>query len=197
MDTLVLNSAYMPIDRKSWIDAIGDLISGRAEVVDTYDDMLIRSGRQSLDNMPGNLIPLATDEEGVWRIPSIIRYVTKAVFVTRKVRFNRHNVWLRDKGRCQYCSTKLRMDEFTYEHIIPQSRGGPTTWLNIVVACIPCNAKKANKTPAEAGMRLIREPFAPKYLPGQVSPLLRWKEGMPDSWKSFLESVAYWHGSLD
>lgn len=195
MDTLILNSAYMPIDRKSWIDAIGDLITGRAEVVETYD-AVIRSGKM-IGDVPLNLIPLTTEEDGVWLVPSIIRFVTKAVFISRPVKFNRHNVWLRDKGRCQFCSTKLSMAEFTFDHVLPQSRGGGTNWLNIVCACLPCNHKKANRTPAEAGMRLRREPLHPKYLPGEVSPTLKWQEGMPESWKDFLSSVSYWHSKLD
>jgi len=195
METLVLNQSYMPINCIPWYEALGDLLTGRAEVVETYADVSIRTG--VVLDVPKNIEPLRTDEDGVWLVPSIIRFVTKAVFGRRKVKFNRHNVWLRDKGRCQYCNTKLQVEEFTFEHIQPQSRGGLTMWENIVVACVPCNHKKANRTPREAGMRLIRPPVQPHHMPGHVSPTLRWREGMPDSWKSFLESVAYWHGSMD
>ena len=198
METLVLNSAYMPIDRVSWTDAIGDLLTGRAEVVDTYEHRLVRSGQRVLeDDLPYTFDALRTDEPGTWKVPSIIRFLSKAVFVKRYVKFNRHNVWLRDKGRCQFCLTQTRLDDFTYDHVKPFSRGGKTCWENIVVACIPCNHHKANRTPEEAGMRLVREPFRPEHLPGQVSPALRWQDGMPDSWKSFLASVSYWHGKLD
>ena len=197
MDTLVLNSAYMPIDRISWMDAIGDLLTGRAEVVDTYEDKTVTSGTGELDDLPWTFEALRTGEVGVWKVPSIIRFLSKAVFFRRNVKFNRHNVWLRDKGQCQYCSVRLRMDEFTYDHVLPFSKGGKTGWTNIVVACIPCNHKKANRTPAEAKMRLKREPFRPMHLPGQVSPALMWRGWMPPSWKSFLASVSYWHGKLD
>jgi len=98
---------------------------------------------------------------------------------------------------CQYCNVRMSSDEFTYDHIVPFSKGGTTKWRNIVVACVPCNHKKANRTPREAGMRLRRKPFIPMHLPGQVSPALKWHEGMPPSWKSFLASVSYWHGKLD
>jgi len=196
MDTLVLNSAALPIDRIPWWDAIGDLLSGRAEVVETYADKTVSSGTGELD-LPWTFEPLRTDVEGVWKVPSIIKFLSKAVFFKRHVKFNRHNVWLRDKGRCQFCNVKLKMDEFTYDHVIPFSKGGKTKWTNIVVACVPCNHKKANRTPAEAGMKLKREPFQPMHQPGQVSPTLRWREGMPLSWKSWLASVSYWHGKLD
>ena len=196
MDTLVLNSAYMPIDRVSWTAAISDLISGRAEVVEAYEDRTVRSGNGDPD-LPRTFDALRTKQANVWKVPSIIRFLGKAVFFHRYVKFNRHNVWLRDEGRCQFCGIKLRMDEFTFDHVIPQSRGGKTKWTNIVCACHPCNHKKANRTPEEARMRLRRKPAQPMHLPGQVSPALRWREGMPDSWKSFLASVSYWHSKLD
>jgi 5-methylcytosine-specific restriction endonuclease McrA len=196
MDTLVLNSAYMPIDRISWTDAIGDLLTGRAEVLDTYEDKTVSSGSCELD-VPWTFEALRTEEIGVWKVPSIIRFLSKAVFFRRNVKFNRHNVWLRDKGRCQYCNVRMGMDEFTYDHVVPFSKGGKTNWLNIVVACVPCNHKKANRTPAGARMRLRRDPFRPMHLPGQVSPALMWRDGMPPSWKSFLASVSYWHGKLE
>lgn len=148
MDTLVLNSAYLPIDRVSWMDAIGDLITGRAEVVDVYENVTVRSGSGTDCNLPHTFQALATEETGVWRVPSIIRFLSKAVFHKRNVKFNRHNVWLRDAGRCQYCMEKLSTQEFTYDHVLPQSRGGKTSWENIVCACIPCNHKKADRTPS-------------------------------------------------
>jgi 5-methylcytosine-specific restriction endonuclease McrA len=196
METLVLNSAYMPINRVPWMEAIGDLLTGRAEVIETYDDRTAAVSEIILD-LPKAFEALRTDVLGVWKIPSIIRFVTKAVFRRRNVKFNRHNVWLRDKCRCQYCNRKLKLDEFTYDHVQPQSKGGETNWLNIVVACVDCNHHKANRTPEEARMRLKREPYKPMHLPGHTSPALSWKTGMPDCWKSFLASVSYWHGKLD
>jgi 5-methylcytosine-specific restriction endonuclease McrA len=196
MDTLVLNSAYMPIDRIPWTDAIGDLLSGRAVVQAIYEDKTA-SVTPIVGDLPRTFELLRTDVLGVWKIPSIIRFVTDAVFFRRRVKFNRHNVWLRDKCRCQYCNVKLKLDEFTYDHVHPQSKGGETNWLNIVVACVDCNHHKANRTPEEARMKLRREPYKPMHLPGHTSPALSWKTGMPDCWKSFLASVSYWHGKLD
>lgn len=195
MDTLVLNNAYMPIDRVSWFDAISDLFAGRAEVVDVYEDRVVRSGTNSL--VPRTFEPLRTDEAGVWKVPSIIRFLTKAVFRQRCVRFNRHNVWLRDRGKCQYCNHKVTKSEFTLDHVLPRSRDGKTKWTNVVVSCLPCNHRKANRTPVEAGMKLCREPVQPMQVPGQLSPVLSWHEGLPSSWKDFMESVRYWHTALE
>lgn len=198
MNTLALNNAYMPIGTVPWTQAVGDILIGRAEVVDTYEDRTVRSGlTHEPRNLPTSFYALSTAEVGVWKVPSIIRYLTAAIFRKRQVKFNRHNIWLRDKGQCQYCSVKLRTDEFTYDHVFPQSRGGQTAWENIVVACIPCNHKKGSKTTQEARMSPLREPKRPVQLPGQLSPALAWKEGMPESWQTFLGSVRFWHQNLD
>lgn len=196
MDTLVLNSSYMPINRVSSLVAIGDLLTGRAEVVEAYENRIVRASHYE-GELPRTFDALLTDEPFQWKVPSIIRFLGRAVFVTRQVRFNRHNVWLRDKGRCQYCMRMTKLDDFTYDHVIPFSRGGKTCWENIVVACIPCNHTKANRTPQEAKMHILRKPYRPEHLPGQVSPALKWHEGMPHSWQSFLASMSYWHGNLD
>lgn len=197
MDTLVLNSAFYPVDRIPWTEAVSDLLAGRAEVVEVFEDRTVRSGASAMTGfLPKTFEPLRTSTLGVWKIPSIIRFLGKAIFHHGYVKFNRHNVWLRDKGTCQYCGKKQSLSEFTYDHVVPQSRGGETCWTNIVVACGPCNRRKANKTPEESKMRLICKPFRPTSVPGQVSPVLQWKEGMPDSWRSFLESVRYWHAEL-
>lgn len=197
MDTLVLNSAYLPIDRISWTEAIADLITGRAEVVDTYDDRVVKSGMNARSSWSRQFEALRTEEAGVWKVPSVIRFLGKAIFNRLYVKFNRHNLWLRDRGMCQYCGKKLSLKEYTYDHVMPVSRGGKTEWTNIVCACLDCNGRKADNTPEEARMKLIQKPFRPQTVPGQVSPALRWNDGMPTSWKQFLASVSYWHSTLD
>jgi 5-methylcytosine-specific restriction endonuclease McrA len=179
METLVLNISYMPIDRVPWTEAVVACVTGRAEIVEAYPNALVRSAHQAFP------------------MPSIIRFVTRAVFRQRQVRFNRHNVWLRDKGICQFCGEALKKAEFTYDHVVPQSRGGRTIWTNIVCACMDCNRLKANRTPEEAKMRLLAKPVVPLQLPGQLSPLLTWREGMPLAWRDYLQSYRYWHQTLD
>lgn len=179
MNVLVLNSAYMPIDRIPWQDAMTSVVNGRAEVVDVYD-ATVRSAHEE------------------HQVPSIIRFLTRAVWKRTRVRFNRHNVWLRDQGRCQYCGKQMSKSEYTYDHVIPQSRGGLTRWENIVACCLPCNHQKANRTPGEAGMTLIRPPEVPTCLVGQMTPIF---EKMNDDerrhWKDYVKSYSYWHAKLD
>ncbi len=78
------------------------------------------------------------------------------------------------------------------DHVVPRDRGGPTSWENIVCSCIPCNTRKANRTPQEAGLRLVKKPKRPKWRPFvQIS-----LGGIhDDSWKQFID-IAYWNVEL-
>ena len=182
MDTLVLDKSYQPLSKISWQEAFTMIFSDRhVDVIDVYSDKEVRSASDS------------------YPMPSIIRFVEKSV--GRKFRkgekFNRKNVWLRDKGCCQYCGIPTTMSSFTYDHVIPRSRGGKTTWVNIVVACIPCNQRKQNRTPEEARMRLRNKPEHPAYILGGDSKYnLVWKKGEPESWRDYLVSHEYWEGEL-
>lgn len=76
--------------------------------------------------------------------------------------FNRLRLYRRDEHTCQYCGDELGRQDLTIEHVLPRSRGGPTSWENCVAACGPCNARKADKTPGEAGMKLRKQPKPPR-----------------------------------
>ena len=179
MDTLALSHAYIPLEPISWQDAISNVLAGRAEVLETYADRTIHTISE------------------IFPMPSVIRFFSKSMaglFRKRAVKFNRKNVWLRDKGHCQYCNTKVTLSEFTYDHVHPLSQGGKTTWDNIVVCCIECNQRKANRTPIQAKMRLITQPAQPKSLPSAAMPIS--KENMPETWRDYLASDNYWNGTL-
>lgn len=179
METLVLNAAYQPINRVAWQIAFGMVFTGRAELVEPYEDRLVRSVREAFP------------------MPSIIRCARMATYVfQRGVRFNRRNVYLRDKGLCQYCGHQVTLRDFSFEHVVPRSQGGETSWDNIVVACVRCNRRKGGRTPVEAGMRLLSRPVRPRTLPGVGPGRLVWEEGMPPSWKDYLHSYRYWHTKL-
>jgi len=181
-DVLCLATNYMPLDRLSWRDALHRVITGRAEVLEEYDDVTVH---------------LAT---GDIPLPAVIRFkhMAKMVF-TRGVKFNRKNVWLRDGHRCQYCGRIVALDDFTYDHVIPKDQGGQRNWDNIVTSCLSCNLKKRNRTPAEAGMILRTKPVCPKFLPGQIAPsfVLGKGEHIPETWKDYLASYRYWCQPID
>ena len=101
------------------------------------------------------------------------------------------NIYARDNYRCQYCGAKCTIDELTYDHVVPRSAGGKTTWENIVSACYTCNRRKANRTPAQAGMALRSTPARPTWMPSvQIRVSAR---SVPDAWRDYV----YWTGEID
>lgn len=184
MDTLVLNAAYQPIGIISWRKAMTKLHSedvvDRVELVSTHSD---RSIRTSHSNLP---------------MPSVVRAV-RFHYVRRKhIRFSRENVWLRDRGRCQYCGKQVprRGGGNTYDHVTPRARGGKTEWTNIVTACNHCNSAKKDMSVEQAGMRLRTKPIEPKVLPEGFNRKLQYEPWMPEEWRMWLQSD-YWHGDPD
>jgi 5-methylcytosine-specific restriction endonuclease McrA len=126
------------------------------------------------------------------RIPRVILLVVFDRLPKKEVKFTRHNIFERDKNMCQYCGRVFDRKDLNLDHVIPRDRGGPTTWENIVCSCIGCNTQKANRTPQEAGMRLIRKPKRPKWRPFvQINLGLHYH----DSWRHFLD-LAYWNVEL-
>lgn len=178
---LVLDSGYQPTGRTTWEQAITMIVKRVVEVIDEYPDKQVRSANWSP------------------QLPSVIRLL-KPVHKKRAVKFSRYGVYQRDNGRCQYCWMRLSMNVSTYDHVIPRSRGGRTEWGNVIIACVPCNQRKANRTPDEAGMKLRSTPVKPKKLPAMTRPIV-FNEGMPSSWRSWLRDATrdavYWDGALD
>ena len=126
------------------------------------------------------------------RIPRVILLLVYDRVPKKEVKFTRHNIFERDKNTCQYCGRVCDRKDLNLDHVIPRDRGGPTTWENIVCSCIECNTHKANRTPLEAAMTLIRKPKRPKWRPFvQVNLGLHYDE----SWKHFLD-IAYWNVEL-
>lgn len=143
---LLLDSSYYPIQIIDWKKAMILFFTGRAEVVELHNDINIHSTKQS------------------YRLPSVLRLFTSFKSFTR-VKFNRNNVFLRDKFMCQYCGDKFNRKELTFDHVMPKSRGGKTNWNNIVTSCHRCNNKKADRTPEECGFVLIHTPYEPRWHP--------------------------------
>ena len=93
-------------------------------------------------------------------LPSIIA-LRHYVDLSRPAAMTRFGVFLRDGFRCLYCGGKFEPSELTFDHVIPRSRGGGSGYENIASACTPCNSRKANRTPAEAGMKLLGRVYHP------------------------------------
>jgi 5-methylcytosine-specific restriction endonuclease McrA len=126
------------------------------------------------------------------RVPRVILLLFFDRLPRKEVKFTRHNIFERDKNTCQYCGRACDRRELNLDHVLPRDRGGPTSWENIVCSCIDCNTHKANRTPQEAGMRLIRRPKRPKWRPfAQITLGLEYDE----SWRHFID-IAYWNVEL-
>jgi 5-methylcytosine-specific restriction endonuclease McrA len=126
----------------------------------------------------------------VFRCPEVIMLTRYDKFPQPKSHFSRRTLYKRDRYTCQYCGKKPGTESLTIDHIIPRSRGGLTTWENTVLACVECNSKKANRTPKEAGMKLLTVPAKPKvslFKSDFVKPV--------KSWDAFI-STAYWEVEL-
>jgi 5-methylcytosine-specific restriction endonuclease McrA len=125
-------------------------------------------------------------------VPRIIRLLFYDRLPRNEVKFNRRNIFARDKNRCQYCGKRQRTSELSLDHVTPRSMGGKSVWENIVCACAKCNVKKGGRTPRQAAMKLIKEPVRPKH-----NPLVHIHLGHQRyrSWKQFLDH-AYWSVEL-
>jgi 5-methylcytosine-specific restriction endonuclease McrA len=139
---LVLNQNYEPLNVCTVRRAFVLVDRGKAEI---------------LENGRGFLHTATV----LYSIPSIIRLVYLIRRPRPQGRLTRRDVFLRDHSTCQYCGKHTK--DLTLDHVVPRRRGGGHDWGNVVAACKPCNHRKAGRTPQEAHMRLIREPFQPPY----------------------------------
>jgi 5-methylcytosine-specific restriction endonuclease McrA len=141
-------------------------------------------------------IPVGANDEFVCtpqskiKIPRVILLLSFDRVPRHDVKFSRKNIYLRDKNKCQYCGKRYRTDELNLDHVVPVSRGGRSTWENVVCSCIRCNIRKGNRSPEEAGMALVMKPLKPRWHP-LVRASCRYEE-----WKSFLDE-AYWNAEID
>jgi 5-methylcytosine-specific restriction endonuclease McrA len=172
--TLLLNATYEPLRVVHWQKAITLWCQGKVEIVAEYD----REVRSVTFSM---------------RLPSVIRLLRR-IRVRRTaeyVPFSRANIYARDKHSCQYCGVRFASGELTFDHVVPVAQGGRKDWENIVTCCISCNRRKGGRTPAQAGMRLVRSPKRPAKAPAvRVTFGLR---NAPDSWRDYV----YWNVELD
>jgi len=164
MRTLVLTSWFMPIQIVPWQDAITNLYLGKTARVIDYAET-IRSPSVEM------------------KLPAVVRNMREHPAKKRGIKFSRPNVAARDNYCCQYCLKKLSMGQLTYDHVFPRSRGGETTWNNIVTSCKACNSFKDDKTPSEAGMVLHCVPRCPASLP--LEPLRLKGQTIPGEWRDF------------
>jgi 5-methylcytosine-specific restriction endonuclease McrA len=193
---LVLNRLWQAVNLCSVRRALTLLFEGHAQVVSGTPDGDFRTynftqWRDFSDPVgdPDDVVRTVTLRI---RVPRVILLLFFDRLPRKEVKFTRHNIFERDRNTCQYCGKVFDRKDLNLDHVVPRDRGGPTTWENIVCSCIPCNTRKANHSPAEAGMRLVRKPKRPKW-----RPFVQVSYGAPihESWKHFLD-IAYWNVEL-
>jgi 5-methylcytosine-specific restriction endonuclease McrA len=145
-EVLVLNATYEPLSVVSVKRAVVLLLKEKAELVEAAEAKL-RSENLALP------------------VPLVIRLVY-FVKIPRRISLpvTRRGVLSRDNYTCQYCGTMPHRKHLTVDHVVARSRGGKTTWENVVTACEKCNGRKGSRTPAEANMKLLSQPRRPRYI---------------------------------
>lgn len=192
---LVLNRGFSAVHVISVQRAFCLLCKGVAEVIAVEDAGVMAydfEGWKDLSQLKRSLDLPREHEEWIRsvhfdiEVPRIIRLLKYERGPRNAVKYNRRNIFLRDEHRCQYCNRRFASQRLSLDHVMPRSRGGPDTWENVVCACLTCNTRKGGRTPAEAGMRLIREPVKPKR-----SPLLSRQLTMRRyaCWKTFIPAL--------
>lgn len=142
-DVLLLNANYEPLNVCNIRRAVTLIMLGKAEVIQESDRKVATSGN-SLD------------------VPSVVRMRYHVKRPIPRLRLSRHSILARDNYMCQYCGATK---DLTLDHVVPRWAGGPQTWENLVACCRKCNLKKADKTPAQANMKLKKVPKRPQYVP--------------------------------
>jgi len=191
---LVLNRAWAPIQVTSAREAISLVAKGAALIIepDTYQTHDLRTWNDVSRAMAKFANETIRSTKLALLPPEVILLKTYQGQGERSVVFSRKNIFKRDRYTCQYCGAQPGPDALTIEHILPRSKGGISSWENCVLACVPCNKRKADRTPEQAGMKLRTTPRKPSWKTlAHVSPRER-----RESWDQFL-SRAYWEVELE
>ena len=188
--TLVLNRNWIPVDITTVLNALRKLYEGSARAIlpedysthdfDSWSKLAVAGGQ-----------PVVRTARLELALPEVIVLARYGQIPDRHMAFSRGNLYKRDRYTCQYCGSRPGTTELTIDHVVPRSRGGVSSWTNCVVACVQCNSKKANRTPAATGLSLRRKPVKPDWNPRLVVARVPYKA----SWERFV-SDAYWNVEL-
>lgn len=190
---LVLNRSWRPIRFTSVRSAVTRVYQGSARVVDpaTFATHGFESWREA-GRFARDTVRSLHGAGWTMAAPEVIVLGHYDGFRPGQARFTRRNIYARDGNTCQYCGRTFGTKELSLDHVVPRSRGGGADWENLVVACQRCNRRKANRTPRESGMRLLRRPVRPRAT--QIGLQVRTGR-IPASWEAFLSEL-YWNQEL-
>lgn len=182
---LVLNRNWAVAGFTSVEDAIVSVFRDRAAILDVRDYLLL-SWEEFTDptnyRPPNDCLWIRTPDAQV-PSPEIVCLKHYGEKPPKKLTFSKPVIYHRDNHRCLYCGVQLPAVKLTLDHVVPRSKGGPTSFENCATACEPCNRKKANLSLEESGMKLRHEPYVPDWTPKMRIP----NQGkLKDSWLPFL-----------
>jgi 5-methylcytosine-specific restriction endonuclease McrA len=190
---LVLNRVYQPVHITSVRRAFSLLYQGAARAIDEQFRLF--------DFESWSALSVAVHDDAIRtvdrriRVPRVIVLMAYERMPKTRVRFSRFNIYARDDNTCQYCGVRMPRADLNLDHVVPRSRGGATSWENVVCSCVPCNLRKGGRTPEEARMRLRRHPGRPRWTPMFRSATRR---AFYREWRPFLSlaDAAYWNAEL-
>jgi 5-methylcytosine-specific restriction endonuclease McrA len=190
---LVLNRHFQPIHVTNAKRAFSLLYLGVARVIDREFRSFDFASWAALSADAGDDVVHTIDR--AIRVPRVIILQIYDRIPKTKVRFSRHNIYMRDGNTCQYCGLALPRTELNLDHVVPRSQGGRTTWENVVCCCIDCNLAKGARTPEQAHMTLRKLPSRPRWTPTfrAAGDRIRYREWIP-----FLDvaNASYWNVEL-
>lgn len=182
LDVLVLNRSWMGIHIVDWHKAMTLMVKEAARPLNRELEVFDFKSWLEFSEVHDDFPKVTTVKHKI-ALPEIIILTNFDRLPMRDIKYSRPTVFERDNYTCCYCNKRFNKDELTADHVFPKDRGGKLTWDNTVTACKPCNNKKANRTPAEAGMKMHYHPKKPKW----VSPLSKIGPDHPcKSWRKFL-----------
>lgn len=190
---LVLNRVYQPVHITSVRRAFTLLYQGVAKALDEQFQLFDFESWSALAAAAGQ-DAIGTVGRRI-RVPRVIVLLAYEHLPRSRVRFSRFNIYARDENTCQYCGRRFRRSDLNLDHVVPRSRGGSTSWENVVCSCVRCNLRKGGRTPEEAGMRLLQRPVRPRWTPTFRSAARR---AFYREWRPFLSlaDAAYWNAEL-
>jgi hypothetical protein len=157
---LVLNRNFDPIEVTSVRRALVLMYCGGAQAFDEGELYDFELWRELTPRDEVEVIPIIG---GALRVPRVLHLARYERRPRLGVRLNRRNLMFRDGFECQYCQGRPGLAHLNMDHVFPRSRGGPTSWENLVTSCRTCNLRKGGRTPDEANMRLARKPVRPRW----------------------------------
>lgn len=181
---LVLNRNWQAINTRTPAEAFCQMATDVATGLDIAEGSMVPVNWAHWLKLPvRDRDNAVSTPRGRVRVPTVIVLARFNKVPKRRPNFSARSIWNRDGGVCQYTGRKLGPGEGNIDHVVPRSRGGATSWENCVLAHREINTRKADRLPHEAGLRLLRQPIAPREIP--ISALIRNHHEIGD-WELFL-----------